>query len=288
MRALLICVVILLNSTAPLSGQVRRNGVSPTAADTEPLVARVAPRLPDSGAASMDSLREAAAAGPERTLARWTVVLGVATVIVAFGSLATLYFLFGQGKELQAQRRVSELQAKHLADHTAALKEHATYLKASVDLMGDTTRRQLRAYLVVAVKSIKPNRFGVPVLTLMIRNRGQTPAYRVNITSNFQVLAHNTAKTLTFPCTTGQASGAGTVGGGGRGEFVHGAPVRIETDLDLALRGEAIYVWGTVRYFDVFNVARHTNYCMTASWNERDDKFLLMQTEFGNGTEESE
>jgi hypothetical protein len=141
----------------------------------------------------------------------------------------------------------------------------------------DTAQRQLRAYISIITGasfrqgSVRGLRFEFrPV----IKNVGQTPAYHVNIVSGIQFISLTDAAIFDYVANLPSPTAAPTVTlGKDQDRFTHTILDRrlSKAELRQYRKGtHTLLVFGTVRYQDIFQRDRHTNFSyMIGSWNKR-------------------
>jgi hypothetical protein len=137
-----------------------------------------------------------------------------------------------------------------------------------------TAERQLRAYVIVTSKGLDEQgeaheRY---VHQLEIRNTGQTPAYDVQIVSYTNSLAHPLPPEFHFPTyDPNQNPSIMTLGAGLRAEQASFADQVLDEAEMMRIKsagsGRRLYCYGTVKYHDVFNRQRHTNFCHFFEWS---------------------
>jgi hypothetical protein len=130
-------------------------------------------------------------------------------------------------------------------------------LKQSVDLARNTSEKQLRAYIVCAGGEMNDARELNTSLTITAKNTGQTPAREVTMLTQF---------TIRDPGWNGpfeldsEAASMSVLGPGMELENSKTFEVPEEMRKLLAEGKKVIWIWGTVRYKDVFGVDRYTNF----------------------------
>lgn len=126
-----------------------------------------------------------------------------------------------------------------------------------------TSRRHLRAYVFVAATEIS----GVvawtqPVAQLVVRNTGQTPAHEVEVYGNmifeeFPLKSDLPVLVFSDPQLTGENIGPGSE----RYKWEYALTPLTESQIASMQAGtHALYVYGDIRYRDVFNKKRSTKY----------------------------
>jgi hypothetical protein len=123
---------------------------------------------------------------------------------------------------------------------------------------GDTTKRQLRAYVFVESAIAHSTQSGGWV-KVVIKNFGQTPAYRYTATLDTAIMDPSTVPRFPRP-------GSGTPGG----SLAPSATIKMTKEFPqftvqdgIAVRQgtKILYVFGQIEYTDAFNTTRYTRYC---------------------------
>jgi hypothetical protein len=126
-----------------------------------------------------------------------------------------------------------------------------------------TAERQLRAYIFVGARKAPSLEVdAVPELELFVKNVGQTPAHRVQHWTNMGILPYPLNIPLPGPDPRNKAINA-YLPVGGEFEAIHTGNPPLDAEAVATIRaGSAyrLYVWGEVRYLDVFNVERKTKF----------------------------
>jgi hypothetical protein len=162
---------------------------------------------------------------------RWTIGLTVATILVLVGQ--------GIAFAVQAHRLKQSVDATQLATQ-------ATLRIAQTEQQ--TVRRRLKAYVFVADHSFEHRaEFRANVI---IRNFGQTPAYRFHMSLDTVI-----SKEFSEPAESEEPPALGTLGPGA--PFTAGASVRMSTSDYQAIQAGRLrlYVFGKVTYEDAFGNA---------------------------------
>ena len=132
--------------------------------------------------------------------------------------------------------------------------------ESTVEIMRDTAQRQLRAYITVETAKIEFPEPGRPRSTVNYRNAGQTPAHDVQIWIHQWIACYPMGCELPHPPEDFVMAKA-LLGSGSFNTMVTEAPQPLAKDQFLDLIGTAegtIYVYGEIRYKDVFG---HGHYC---------------------------
>jgi len=158
----------------------------------------------------------------------------------------------------------------------------------------DSSERQLRAYLVIDAARVHSGEFygtrqplaagRIPQVLLKVRNTGQTPATHVRHSLKIQFLPRPLDESsLRAPKTPKQGF---TLGAGRRWNFRgNGAALRSAQISELEGETSALFVYGEVRYRDVFKEERWTRFRMFVTGTEAIADMHLSPHETGNETD---
>lgn len=151
-----------------------------------------------------------------------------------------------------------------------------------------TAERQLRAYVQVSgAKAKVPIRDGVLEVALTLKNFGQTPAHHV--TSWIGIAAFNAGQQPHFP-SPGDDFGLarGPIGPGAPRDFTIPLAESMTAPRWQALENgdAAVYVWGEIRYADIFGKKRFTRFRLRMSGEGASDGRFSMCEE-GNNTDDA-
>jgi hypothetical protein len=146
-----------------------------------------------------------------------------------------------------------------------------------------TAERQLRAYVTANNGGFETkNGF---VTSVIIKNVGQTPAYKVKVASITRVLSHPIYRDFDFTFSMGDHPSSLTLG---RDDLVrHPSPLNTivsqEQFDDFAYPNgtSRIYTYGRITYEDIFKVEQYTNFCFFIEWSETEAwaNIIMMQVE---------
>jgi hypothetical protein len=132
-------------------------------------------------------------------------------------------------------------------------------------------RRQLRAYVAPENVGIldgnmlsppQPARANVPGIGMLIKNCGQTPAYRVISWAQIAVIAvNNEALSLVLPASLEERfSNTLSAGSTFNKALWFDRPLTPNEIIDIASGARAIYLYGRIEYRDAFKKRRYTNF----------------------------
>ena len=153
-----------------------------------------------------------------------------------------------------------------------------------------TGKRQLRAYLSVVIgdaayqERTKDIKFEArPV----IRNAGQTPAYKVRCEIRAEIIPRALARDYAFtPPSTGQKSQSSI--GPQETRMIGGTVPYFVPDDDVddikAGTDRSLWVWGVVTYEDAFGDEQTTEFCQRLWWDKSGRIFGAYDSRFGKST----
>jgi hypothetical protein len=163
---------------------------------------------------------------------------------------------------------------------THAARVAATAAEQSVLTSRETMQRQLRAYILVSQIRMERLKHGMtPKCTVVLQNTGQTPAHDVECGVHAEMAD---AKSPTLEATDFSIIDS-------RAPLAADVPIKLEIYppnliLDdytiLADGAKAIYVYGEVRYKDIFNMEHYTRYRFRSTQSNFIEEDGRMQTCF--------
>jgi hypothetical protein len=154
------------------------------------------------------------------------------------------------------------VQLKLMQRSMKVAESAASSAERSVEIMQDTAKRQLRAYLSVDRAAIDFPEPGVPRIAVVIKNCGQTPAHEVRHWIHHWILPYPLVEELP-EAPDGFVMSSALIGAGGVSEMEFTRPDPIEPKHLLPQLGTAmgtIYVYGKVTYKDVFGQEQFMRY----------------------------
>ena len=198
----------------------------------------------------------------------WLIMLFTGGMLLIAGVQA---FLFLRQLKLMRESLDTAASAARSAEH-------------SVEIMRDTAQRQLRAYISIETSKIEFPEPGRPKVTVNYRNAGQTPAYDV------QTWIHQWIACYPMRCELPRPPGnfvmsKSVLGPGAHHTMIIEAPKPIAKEPYLDLVGTAegtIYVFGEIRYKDVFGNAHLYKYKLMHGGNEPSTPGMLKPCMDGN------
>lgn len=181
----------------------------------------------------------------DSSISQWVMLLTAGMLIVA---AVQACFFFIQLRLMKRSMKVAEAAA------FAANR--------SVETMQDTARRQLRAYVTIDSAAIKFPEPGVPSVTVIVKNAGQTPAHDLRHWIHQWIETYPLKVQLPLP-PEGFVMSASLLGAGATHEMhiTHPRPIVKLPFLDQIGTPEAtIYVYGGINYKDVFGEQQFVRY----------------------------
>lgn len=143
----------------------------------------------------------------------------------------------------------------------AANKEYA--------LAENTAKRELRAYVCIDSSEMR-FRTGIPVVRVVIRNCGQTPAYKTHGWIAVEISDYLPTPVLGKPNDAGIQLSSSVVGPGGTVEL-EGRPTKRATQTDysdVASGARTVFAYGFIGYEDAFGDSRWTTFRLITSRSE--------------------
>lgn len=150
-----------------------------------------------------------------------------------------------------------------------AAKTSSETAKATLAQMHDTTERQLRAYICVDSATLKFPETTVPEAQIHLKNCGQTPAYDVSGWIHTWFAAYPLREVLPS-APDDLRKGIEPLASGRISIFVapRKPPLPPENLAQLGTAQFTMYVYGEIRYKDIFDKERFTKYRLIHGGNE--------------------
>lgn len=207
-------------------------------------------------------------------LALATIALVVGTLFLALYTRQLWTTTLGMANEAKESARE---QSERMQASVREAVRSADAMEASVKQARTATAVQGRAYLSVVANTAlyqerkKNLRFEIKPLLI---NSGKTPAHKITYSATTGVLPTPLPPDYPLPTPTKRSTHAAVLGPGQNfvlnsfmEEFVPDARVdSIKSGLT-----EAVFIWGTVNYDDVFGEPHFTRFCHSVSWLKRAD-----------------
>jgi hypothetical protein len=203
--------------------------------------------------------------GREETSANWWIVRFTAALVL-IGFFQAIFFVW---QLVMIRKSLADTEAA--AD--AAMKS-AKSAESSVTLAGDTAKLELRAYIAVRSNGLairtQGEEFRVEWQT-EIKNTGRTPAYFVVPDARMEILPLPLHPDWQLPPDLANRPGDTTINPDDRQpHIVRGKLSRADYELIRHGSGWALYVFGRVRYKDIYKVTHYTYFCWWAARGEAD------------------
>ncbi|MCP1844036.1 hypothetical protein J2R78_007003 [Bradyrhizobium sp. USDA 4538] len=214
-------------------------------------------------------------------LATWILALVTGLLFLAAAIQAGLFvWQLGYMREGMKDATLAASAAKESAD---AAKLQAAVASGTLQTMQDTAERQLRAYVGVDNASIKQVETGSPEVAVYIKNFGQTPAHDVKMWIHMWIERHPLRVKLPEPPPDLPTSTAVLYPGS---EVIFYAnkipPVPAPAIPALGTAEGTVYVYGAIRYRDVFGRHRTTKYRLMHGGREPSRNGLMKRDHDGN------
>jgi hypothetical protein len=162
---------------------------------------------------------------------------------------------------LQRQLRTIDRQTNIAEQQRTQMVQAGEQTERIINQMRDTAQRQLRAYVCVSSALLKFLRPEVPEIQVHFKNCGQTPAYELRGWIHIWVEEYPLKVLLPQP-TEDLRKGVDILGPNRESIFViaKDPPVPTQSLRLLGTMSGTIYVYGEIRYTDVFGEKRWTKY----------------------------
>jgi hypothetical protein len=205
---------------------------------------------------------------PEALIAGFAVVLAFSTTLLWLAT-ERLYADEAQQKHVdRVAQQTSDMQqtlertaiaAETVQRSAFALAEHARATRSLADAARDAAERQLRAYVHIN-KAVVTNLEGVATYVLEIQNRGQTPAYKVEVWGNVVLWPDPCVERL--PASAEGFRPFAPMGPGAIAYRTADARRKLtDEEFDAIARGRmAVYYYGAIRYVDAWGKQHTTSY----------------------------
>jgi len=203
----------------------------------------------------------------------WAWLLKDAAGFFTFGLVAVgvgqAFLFFIQLSYMRVGMGDAKLAAEAAKEAAATAKSQAEVARGTLKTMQDTAERQLRAYVFVESAQVVNviDGTGSPEAHVTIKNYGQTPAYELVNFSGFAIDEYPTPPTLNLTIDDKKFGASGKTAmalGPGCESFSitpsQARPVPTEVRSEFISGTRIAYVYGEVRYKDVFGTERRTEY----------------------------
>jgi hypothetical protein len=167
----------------------------------------------------------------------------------------------GQIAAIEAQNRTMEESVAVSKETASAAKLSADVSQKALALSTDTAQRHLRAYVCVATGGVRFKAPNLPEAEIQVKNYGLTPAYDVKMWLHTWIEEFPLKVALPTPAGGFNMSAAILAPNEKPHVLISGdAPVPAENVHLIGTPKGTIYIYGEIRYKDVFGVERHTKY----------------------------
>lgn len=203
----------------------------------------------------------------DSSTARWIMLLTGGMLLVA---VVQAIFFFVQLRLMRASMRVAQM--------AAAATER------TVETMEDTARRQLRAYVSVDRAWIEFPEPGVPHVTVIIKNAGQTPAYDLRHWIHQWIERYPLEIQLPVP-PDGFVMSSSLLGAAATHsmQLKHPSPIiRLPFIDEIGTPEATIYVYGEITYKDIFGTQQFLRYRLQHGGPTQPPPGVLSPCEEGN------
>jgi hypothetical protein len=201
----------------------------------------------------------------------------IAFVVQAVKLHQTMEVARQQGGALTTSLEHTARSAAAMETVAAAMRTNAETTTELLQLQKDVFEKNLRAYLTPQLGAVVPedreedNRHEVRTV---IKNAGNTPARAIFVTARLRVLPHPLPADadLSLPPTPAQPTFDGMLPAHETfytRNWLEGFLSDAENVAIRELDGSALYIYGVVRYTDIFNRQRETRFCYMIGWDSR-------------------
>lgn len=190
-------------------------------------------------------------------IALFTIILGSST-----------WALWRATRDLVAEAKATGVAQVSAAEQSAtATQIAARAASASVELAGDTAKKQLRAYVCVKSADVNANSNGTKIdITLKLTNAGQTPAHEVSVWMNTNIWSLPLTEDA-FPPSDAKNSipSRGLVGPHTDIEVSTTIITGIDRVVGIITKAtkETFVCWGEAKYADIYDTPRYLRFKAT-------------------------
>lgn len=212
-----------------------------------------APATTDSNAEDTETKKSA----DEKSLVKFEWVIACITAVFVAISGSTLFAIWRLAKLMEQQ---AEDGRDALADTMLTTQSTLNAIERQVDLMEDTRKQQLRAYLCISQARLNFSKDGQIKAQIHVKNTGQTPAYKVRVRGQQIIHEHPLSAPLDQESSELLQSD-GIMPPGGEHILVTKPVQSTEAELvSVYTRNYAVYAHGECSYQDIFGVVRTLEY----------------------------
>ncbi len=238
--------------------QSRRPNTSEPASDKRgtdeiPLTVKILPSKKTESEAAKEEYESLEKPQLDRGLTAYTGWLVVFTAALFFVAACQVGLFFWQ-------LRIMRVGLRDTAEAALAAKESAKAARDSVELAGDTAKRQLRAYVCISGANISFENKDTPVVHIVAKNCGLTPAYEVRQWSHIWIEEHPLRIVLPAP-PDGFKTGVAILPPNGSHDMIQSRnPIPADGLRLIGTPAGTIYVYGEIKYNDAFKQPHVTRY----------------------------
>jgi hypothetical protein len=195
--------------------------------------------------------------GYEKSLGKFEWVIGCITVVFVAISGSTLFAIWRLAKIMEQQ---AEDGRGALAEMMLTTQSTLNAIERQVDLVEDTRKRQLRAYLCISQARLNFSKDGQIKAQIHVKNTGQTPAYKVRVWGQQIIQEHPLSAPLDQQGSELLQSD-GIMPPGGEHILITKPVQSTEAELvSVYTPNYAVYTHGGCSYQDIFGVVRTLEY----------------------------
>jgi hypothetical protein len=207
--------------------------------------------------------------GYEKIIARWTIILGISTILLFIATGISAYFLYATDLTLKDTLNATARAAKATED--------------AVNIASATAKRQLRAYLGITIVTFEcpncldkrwtPPKRGLPevVMITKVKNFGATPAYQVHTCTGLYLAESGGFPPDDFTYDCGEFCKTCP-----RSTIAPGEEATIVIEIDaksvmLSARNlNRMFNFGTISFVDTFGQERNLPFCWYYQGDQKD------------------
>ncbi|HUY68237.1 MAG TPA: hypothetical protein VMV79_02935 [Alphaproteobacteria bacterium] len=201
----------------------------------------------------------------------WLVYFTAGLVIVG---LTQILLFFWQLVLIRASLIDAKISADAAKDGAQAAKDSADAMKNVATIIDKNGRKQMRAYLSIITGNCFPQNREKNTkyeIRIFIKNTGFTPAHAVYCAFRIKIFPFPLPEDVDLSLPPAPVSEtAGHIATGQHNYFTAWLDdfISDETIEEIkGLRGKALYLYGTVKYKDVWGESCYTNFCQMALWD---------------------
>ena len=164
-------------------------------------------------------------------------------------------------------------------------------LVVTIWIQRSTAKRQSRAYVFpdniniwdgTTVKPPDLSKTNIPLINMLIKNLGQTPAYDVRSVAMLKIIEPDNIRNVKLPALTGASLNNIGPNGAISKNFWFDRALTPNEIVDVSSGAKHIYLIGRIEYRDAFKQKRFTNFRMSYNGNFPAPVMLFTFSESGN------